>query len=326
MTKMPQQLLKHDREILVTGVSGQLGLELVRQLGSAVLPRTRKLCDSLTLSQLCDMFGSLKPQAVIHAACFDGLNPQETKEQNRKQLWQSNVLTTDLIAKACAATGTPLLFVSCDQVFGGTGAIRTQPYKEAAPAAPASHYGMTKIAAEHAIFRLTQCLPKKYWQAGFKFWIVRVPYLVDRVWEGSINLFVRSLLLSRRKHISVPLPEDVVCSPVYVPHLAEELIWIAVDGSLPSGLYHLGSSGGGVSLYLMGCAIAMASIRKPAIRVSPEPARSCVTAYGQVFKHLSNYSVLDSAKYEQLSKRSVPTIGNTVAAIARDLDAYLEQQ
>lgn len=312
------------KRFLVTGVSGQLGLELVRQLGNAVLPRTRKVCDKLNLQQFVDTFGSLKPTAVIHAACFDGINPNNTKQQNRQQLWQSNVVTTDCIAKACAMTGTPLLFVSCDQVFGGTGSFRDEPYKEAAAAVPSSHYGMTKIAAEHAIFRLVQCLPNKYWQAGFKYWILRVPYLVDRIWEGSINLFVRSLLLSRRQSIYVPLPEDVTCSPMYVPRLAEELIWLATEQSIPSGLYHLASTGG-ISLYALGAAVAMTSVKRPAINVTPAIASTCVTAYGQVFKHLSNYSVLDTQKYAQLSKRNLPTLGDTVAAITNDLDRFQEQ-
>lgn len=306
---------------LVTGVSGQLGMEMLRQYSEIILPRTRAMCDKLDFNQFADLLASVKPTAVLHSASFPGFDCTMDAAEVREKLWHSNVLTTDNLAKACARTGTPLLFVSCDQVFGGRATSRSVPYQEAATAIPSSHYGMTKIAAEHAIFRLAHSLPTKYWAYGFKFWIVRVPFLLDRPWAGCTNAIVDSLLLSRRRGEPAYLPADVVFSPIYLPDLAAELFWLLNTRNLASGLYHLGGQNA-VTMAVAGEAVSQFCGHKAKITVLPELARCCETRHGFVFRHLSKYTALDSSKYQALSGRKLPTAQQTLARLAADIDAY----
>lgn len=306
----------------VTGVTGQLGMELLRSLGESVLPRTRATCNLLDAEQVSDFIGSVRPSAVIHTAAQKS-SDAVSRQAAMTELWCANVVSTDNVAKACARHGIPLILISCDQVFGGSDPHRGSPYKEASAATPTSIYGMTKIAAEHAVFRLAQCLPLRFWRSGFKFWILRVPYLIERPWEGATNAFTKTVVLSKRRKESVDLPEDVVCSPIYMPDLVDELSWLLVNqDKLAAGLYHLAGRGS-TSLYLAGEAISNMTVRKPRIRVNPALASGCETSAGLAFRNLAKYSVMDCSKYAQLAGRELPSVRDTLANFARDLDDYV---
>lgn len=309
------------RQYLVTGITGQLGTELLRRFEGRIIPKTRETLDLTDMPQLIEFLGGVKPAAVVHAAAQCSFPAHETRA-TRQSMWDANVTSTDNLAKACAQLGIPLVFLSCDQVFSSAASFSSKPFKEAIAVRPVSYYGMTKVAAEHCVLRLAQCLPVQYWRNGFKFWIVRTSFLIDRPSEGTRNVLNQMLQLSKRRGEPVPLPEDVICSPIYVPDLVEELAWILENReTLPSGIFHVASIGA-VSLYSFANAVIRGAVTKTPPCVTPAPADRCETIRGPAFRHLSKYSVLDCAKYTELTGRKLPTWQLAASRLGADLAAF----
>jgi nucleoside-diphosphate-sugar epimerase len=79
---------------------------------------------------------------VVHAAARIGV---VRCEEDPDAALRSNVLATTLVARACAADGARLVYVSTADVYGATAAA-----DESAPPAPASLYAWTKWWGEQA--------------------------------------------------------------------------------------------------------------------------------------------------------------------------------
>ncbi|MEG3439908.1 NAD(P)-dependent oxidoreductase [Pannus brasiliensis CCIBt3594] len=148
------------KKLLITGVSGFLGWHIYRYTRSnwnsfgtyfsknvnSEDPNLIKidLTDSIALTEL---FATLKPDAVIHAAALSKPNLcQESPEISRA----INVDASRQIAELCSRYGIPCVFTSTDLVFDG----KKSPYKETDPVSPVSIYGEDKVKAEIAILEV----------------------------------------------------------------------------------------------------------------------------------------------------------------------------
>jgi dTDP-4-dehydrorhamnose reductase len=85
------------------------------------------------------------PSAIINAAAWTAV---DGAEDNRDLAFAINAVAPGAIARAAAARGAPLVHISTDYVFDGSG---TSPWHPSDPTAPLGAYGASKAAGEEAV-------------------------------------------------------------------------------------------------------------------------------------------------------------------------------
>ena len=135
-------------KILVTGITGQVGGALVARPapeGAEWLPAGRDRLDLSAPGGIASALDTLAPDAVVNPAAYTAV---DAAEGDSETAFRVNRDGPAALAAACAARGIPLLHVSTDYVFDGTG---TRPYRPDDPVAPLGVYGASKEAGERAI-------------------------------------------------------------------------------------------------------------------------------------------------------------------------------
>ena len=125
-------------KILITGVNGQLGKEIVRQGNAHELILTDY--DTLDISDgqaVSAMMRDVKPQAVIHCAAYTNVDGAEVDFDGA---FRVNVVGSQNVAAACLEAGARMVYISTDYVFDGN---TDKPYREFDRTNPESVYGLT---------------------------------------------------------------------------------------------------------------------------------------------------------------------------------------
>ena len=146
---------KGARTALVTGAAGMLGSELLRRVPagwSAFGTDLRREAgvgavgiDLAEPEQVRALFEIHGPFAgVIHGAAWTAVDLAEERAEEARR---ANETACAVLAEACARERVPIVVVSTDFVFDGTG---RRPYREDDPPNPTSVYGRTKLAGELA--------------------------------------------------------------------------------------------------------------------------------------------------------------------------------
>ena len=133
--------------VLVTGASGFVGRALVEELRhgerSYEVHAVERSAGDLAEPGIADAaLAGARPQTVVHGAARIGV---VRCEEEPLLALRSNVLATTLVARACAAHGARLAYVSTVDVYGAV----AHADEETAPA-PASFYALTKWWGEQA--------------------------------------------------------------------------------------------------------------------------------------------------------------------------------
>jgi dTDP-4-dehydrorhamnose reductase len=237
-------------KVLVTGAAGMLGRAVVARAAGAHDTVGVDLADGdLTDPTVAPaLLAAHRPDHVIHCAAYTAVDRAESEPD---LAWRVNGDATAHLARACAAGGVVLTYVSTDYVFSGADPAG---YAEDDPRDPGSRYGLSKACGEEAVEDLAGS-----WQ------IVRTSWLFG---DGPVN-FVRTIrrLLTERETIRVVV--DQCGCPTYAEDLAALLVWLADSGL--RGRFH-GTNAGVTTWYAFAGEIARASGHDPA-RVLP-----CTTA------------------------------------------------
>ncbi len=133
--------------VLVTGASGFVGRALVEELRHAdaayeVHPLARDDGDLADAGVAEAAVAAVAPEVIVHSAARIGV---VRCEEATELAVRSNVLATALVARAAAAHGARLAYVSTSDVYGSAAAA-----DEETPTAPESFYALTKLWGEQA--------------------------------------------------------------------------------------------------------------------------------------------------------------------------------
>ena len=134
--------------ILVTGASGQLGVELQRAHLPAnwtLLRPTRADLDLSETSRLARAIEALAPDAIINTAAYTAVDKAESEPDLAFAL---NRDAPEALAHAAARRGAPLVHLSTDYVFDGA---KAGAYVETDARSPIGAYGRSKAAGEVAV-------------------------------------------------------------------------------------------------------------------------------------------------------------------------------
>lgn len=257
--------------VLITGSSGQLGLELTNQLecifGNYEVIRTDiNTLDITNLECVNKKIFLEKPDVVINCAAHTAV---DLCEQDIDNAYKINAIGPRNLAIACEKVGSKFVQVSTDYVFDGKS---NRPYKEDDTTCPNSIYGKSKLMGEQ--FTKEFCS---------KYFIVRTAWLY-----GKGNNFVKTMLKLSQNNKELNVVNDQFGSPTSTVDLSKAIINLI--NTEHYGTYH-GTCEGQCSWY--GFAKKIFEINNIDIKVNP------VTS--EAFKRPAprpEYSVLDNFMFK----------------------------
>ncbi|MEU9717415.1 dTDP-4-dehydrorhamnose reductase [Streptomyces sp. NPDC047976] len=214
---------------LVTGASGMLGRDLtslLRRRGTPVTALGRHALDITDERAVRAALARHRPAVVVNCAAWTAVDAAEAEPSRAMAVNGAGPLH---LARACRVLGAVLLQLSTDYVFAGTA---ERPYREDDPTGPATVYGVTKRAGEHAVLDL---LP----EAGF---VVRTAWLYG---AGGSN-FVTTMMRLEAERDTVLVVDDQHGQPTWTADVAGRLAALgtaALAGTAPAGVYHATNSG-----------------------------------------------------------------------------------
>lgn len=222
-------------KVLVTGVAGQLGHDVMQELAKREIPAVgTDLKEGIPLDitdekAVHQVLQKEKPTVIIHCAAWTAVDLAE-EEQNKKTVYAVNVAGTENLAKEAAVLGARFVYISTDYVFNGEG---TTPWKpDCTEYAPLNYYGQTKWQGEQMV--------KQYLSSYF---IVRI------AWVFGLNggNFIKTMLKVGKNHDRLTVVKDQIGTPTYTKDLARLLVDMIQTEKY--GIYHATNEGGYISWY-----------------------------------------------------------------------------
>jgi dTDP-4-dehydrorhamnose reductase len=133
--------------VLVTGGTGQVGFELVRELSpiGRVIAPDRSALDLARPESIRAYLRNEKPLIVVNAAAYTNVDQAEKEPDLCMAV---NATGPAILAEECRARESVLVHYSTDYVFDGQ---KRTPYSETDAERPLNVYGRSKLAGEVAI-------------------------------------------------------------------------------------------------------------------------------------------------------------------------------
>jgi len=221
-------------KVLVTGVKGQLGFDVVKELTKRKIEAVGVDIEEMDITDAVSVDKVIKeaaPDAVIHCAAYTAVDAAEDNEEICRKV---NVDGPKNIATVCKELDIKMIQISTDYVFSGEG---ERPWEPDDAAAPQSVYGQTKYEGELAVQELLD-----------KYFIVRI------AWVFGINgkNFVKTMLNLAKTRDTLTVVNDQFGSPTYTYDLAKLLVDMIQTEKY--GVYHA-TNEGICSWYDFACAI-----------------------------------------------------------------------
>lgn len=225
-------------KVLVTGVKGQLGFDVVNELekrGHTAVGVDIVEMDITDAEKVNSVITEVNPDAVVHCAAWTAVDVAED-EENIPKVRAINAGGTQNIAEVCKKLGCKMVYISTDYVFDGQG---TKPWEpDCKDYKPLNVYGQTKLEGELAVAQLLE-----------KYFIVRI------AWVFGVNgkNFIKTMLNVGKTHDAVRVVNDQVGTPTYTYDLARLLVDMVESDKY--GYYHATNEGGYISWYDFTCEI-----------------------------------------------------------------------
>ena len=210
-------------KVLVTGVNGQLGYDVVKELKKRkhqAVGVDRERMDLTSTEQIKECIYNVNPEAIIHCAAYTAVDKAEDEEELCRRV---NSIATKDIAECAKKLDIPMIYISTDYVFDGT---KDGEYTEEDMPNPINVYGKTKYEGEVYVQKLLD-----------KYYIVRISW----VFGENGNNFIDTMLRLAKDKDEINVINDQVGSPTYTKNLAPLLVdMIETD---KYGIYHATNEG-----------------------------------------------------------------------------------
>lgn len=212
-----------DMKVLVTGVKGQLGYDVVNELearGHEAVGVDIQEMDITDAESVDRVIKEAAPDAVIHCAAYTAVDAAEDNEELCRKV---NANGTQNIANVCKELDIKMIYISTDYVFGGQGERPWEPNDERDPQ---SVYGQTKYEGELAVQNTLE-----------KYFIVRI------AWVFGVNgkNFIKTMLKLAETRDTLSVVNDQFGSPTYTYDLAKLLVDMVQTEKY--GVYHATNEG-----------------------------------------------------------------------------------
>ena len=214
-------------KVLVTGVGGQLGHDVMNELasrghegigsdiketysgiqdGTAVTTMPYVPMDITDVASVEKVLTDAKPDVVVHCAAWTAVDLAE--DEDKKEIVKAvNATGTKNIADVCKKLDCKMVYISTDYVFDGQGEKAWEPdckdYK------PLNVYGETKLAGELAVSETLD-----------KYFIVRIAWVFGKNGKN----FIKTMLKLSETHDELNVVDDQIGSPTYTYDLAVLLV------------------------------------------------------------------------------------------------------
>lgn len=243
-------------KVFVTGVSGQLGHDVMNELhkrgytgigsgsrpvysgaadDSPVTTMPYEMLDITNAAMVREVLTRVKPDAVIHCSAWTAVDLAE-EEENRQRVLALNADGPRNLAQVCEELGCKMVYISTDYVFDGQGSDPWHP--DCTDYKPLNVYGQTKLLGELAVAEILE-----------KYFIVRI------AWVFGLNgkNFIKTMLNIGKKYDTLRVVNDQIGTPTYTLDLSRLLVdMIETD---KYGYYHATNEGGFISWYDFACEI-----------------------------------------------------------------------
>lgn len=304
-------------KVLVTGVGGQLGYDVVNELvnrghkavGSDIVDRADlnvfdksspmgeapyiklDITDKEAVSQAIQ---DNQLDAVIHCAAWTAVDAAED-EANIIKVRAINVFGTQNIATACRDNDCKMMYISTDYVFNGQG---IEPWKaDCKDYAPLSVYGQTKLEGELAVSSTLE-----------NYFVVRIAW----VFGVNGNNFIKTMLNVGKKFDTLRVVNDQIGTPTYTHDLARLLVDMIESDKY--GYYHATNEGGYISWYDFACEI----FKQAGYTTKVNPVTTAEYGVSKAARPFN--SRLDKSKLVENGFKPLPTWQEAVASYLKQLE------
>lgn len=219
-------------KILITGVNGQVGFELMRSLApvGTLIPASREQLDLNDAKAITAWLDRVQPDIIVNPAAYTAVDKAESDIEAAQAI---NVHAPAAFAQWAKAHDALLVHYSTDYVFDGT---KTSAYLEDDTINPQSIYGRTKQEGEAAI---RAHAPHHV--------ILRTSW----VYGAYGNNFLKTILRLARERDALSIVNDQVGSPTSAALIADVTAHIIQDywtnkplfQQTKVGTYHLTAKG-----------------------------------------------------------------------------------
>ena len=237
-------------KVLVTGVAGQLGHDVMNELakrgyegigsdiadsyngiqdGTPVVSMPYVQMDITDKASVEKVLTEVNADAVIHCAAWTAVDLAEDEDKKDK-VHAVNAEGTKNIAEVCKTLDSKMVYTSTDYVFNGQGEEPWQP--DCKDYQPLNVYGQSKLDGELAVSETLD-----------KYFIVRIAWVFGK----NGNNFIKTMLKVGKNHDKLRVVNDQIGTPTYTFDLARLLVdMIETD---KYGYYHATNEGGYISWY-----------------------------------------------------------------------------
>lgn len=237
-------------KVLVTGVAGQLGHDVMNELaergiegiGSDIAPEYSGIADGTAVTSMpyiqmditdekavSAKIKEVHPDVVVHCAAWTAVDLAEDEDKVAK-VRAINADGTRYIANVCKELDCKMVYISTDYVFDGQGETPWDPdckdYK------PLNVYGETKLEGELAVSETLE-----------KYFIVRIAWVFGKNGKN----FIKTMLNVAKTHDKLTVVNDQIGTPTYTFDLARLLVDMIETEKY--GYYHATNEGGYISWY-----------------------------------------------------------------------------
>lgn len=237
-------------KVLVTGVAGQLGHDVMNELakrgyegigsdikdtysgipdGTAVVTMPYVPMDITDKASVEKVLKEVNPDVVVHCAAWTAVDLAE-EEDKKETVRKVNAEGTRNIALVCKDLGCKMVYISTDYVFDGQG---TKPWEpDCKDYKPLNVYGETKLEGELAVSENLE-----------KYFIVRIAWVFGKNGKN----FIKTMLNLGKTHDQLRVVSDQIGTPTYTLDLA--VLLVDMIETEKYGYYHATNEGGYISWY-----------------------------------------------------------------------------